>query len=131
MWSIIQHMAWEGPGIIAEVMAERGLPFQVHRMDLGEALPTSAVDGLVVMGGTMGVYDAPQHPHLAREIALVGDALRRGTPVLGVCLGAQIMAAALGAEVTKGPVLEAGEGSVQLTGAGRADAVMAAAADHD
>jgi GMP synthase (glutamine-hydrolysing) len=125
MWAILQHAAWEGPGTIAEVMSARGIAHRIYRMDRGAVVPGAAeLDGLIVMGGPMGVYEAEQYPHLKAEIELVGRMVAAGRPVLGVCLGAQLLAAALGATVERGPAMEIGAGEVELTQAGRADAVL-------
>lgn len=124
-WAIVQHVAWEGPGLIAAALEARGARYRVYHMERGEALPeAAAMDGLVVMGGTMGVYEAGKFPHLRAEVALLRECMALGKPVLGVCLGAQLLAAALGSEVTRGPVMELGAGAVQLTAAGRDDAVL-------
>ncbi|MGH9478241.1 MAG: type 1 glutamine amidotransferase [Terriglobales bacterium] len=128
-WAVVQHVAWEGPGIIADALREGGFAWDLYRMDQNAALPDAgAIAGLIVMGGTMGVYDADQHPHLRAEIALLAACAGKAIPVLGVCLGAQLLAAALGATVERGPVLEIGAGEVTLTPAGRADPVLAEAA---
>ncbi|MGE5177236.1 MAG: type 1 glutamine amidotransferase [Hyphomicrobiales bacterium] len=130
-WIVIQHVAWEGPGTIAEEAAARGLRLEVRRMDRGEVLPPAdAIGGLVVMGGPMGVHDVATFPHLEAERRLLRDAVGRGLPVLGVCLGAQLLALALGARVEKGPEEEAGIGDVTLTDAGRADPVLGGACDR-
>lgn len=125
MWIVLQHEAWEGPGLIAEALAAHAIAFAIVRLDRGEAVPkASNLDGLVVMGGPMGVYEAEQYPWLAGEQKLIAACVEGGRAVLGVCLGAQLLAAALGAPVRKGPEMEAGEGSVVLTGAGRQDPVL-------
>lgn len=125
MWAILQHVDWEGPGLIAEALRARKLGYQIHRLDRGGAAPAlEALRGLVVMGGTMGVYEADRLPFLRQEMELIAACMRAGKPVLGVCLGAQLLAAALGAEVSKGPVLEIGAGEVRLTPAGQADPVL-------
>jgi GMP synthase (glutamine-hydrolysing) len=127
-WVAIQHVSFEGPGSIATAAASRGTPLSVCRPDLGEALPTlRELRGLVVMGGPMGVSDTDAHPHLADELRLIAAAVAAGRPVLGVCLGAQLLAAALGAEVRRGARAEIGAGTVTLTPAGRADPVLGAA----
>jgi GMP synthase-like glutamine amidotransferase len=124
-WAIVQHVAWEDPGSIAEVAAARGIPTFVRRMDRDEPLPAAEeIGGLVVMGGPMSVHDVASHPHLARERALLRDAVARGLPVLGVCLGAQLLALSLGARVEKGPAEESGIGDVTLTEEGRRDPVL-------
>jgi len=74
-------------------------------------------DGLVVMGGPMGVNDIDARPHLSREIDLIEQALRDERPVLGVCLGSQLLAHVLGAEVRPGPQKEIGWGEVTLADA--------------
>lgn len=114
-WTVIQHVAFEHPGLIAEIARSHGVALDVRRKDLGEPLPRpDAVSGLVVLGGPMGAYDDAEHPHLADERDLLAGAVEHGVPVLGVCLGAQLLAAALGAEVSRGPTLEIGIGEVEL-----------------
>ncbi len=124
-WAVLQHVAHEGPGSIAGVLADSGVDMTVTRLDLGEPLPPLAgLDGLVVMGGPMGVHDIDDHPWLGPERALIRQAVDAGLPTLGVCLGAQQLAAALGAGVTTGPVEEVGPGQVELTADGRRDPVL-------
>lgn len=127
-WIVVQHVGFEGPGLIADVAAERGLDLDVRRMDLGDPLPEvdqlDAVGGLVVMGGPMGALEDAAHPHLAAERRLLAAAVAEGLPVLGVCLGAQLLAAALGGQVYRGPLEEAGLGIVELTASGRGDPVL-------
>jgi GMP synthase-like glutamine amidotransferase len=124
-WAVLQHVAHEGPGTIARVLADRGVDVSVTRLDLSEPLPDlTGLGGLVVMGGPMGVHDVDDHPWLAPERALIRDASENGMPVLGVCLGSQQLAVALGAEVTTGPVEEVGPGQVELTADGRRDPVL-------
>lgn len=113
----LQHVACETPGLIAEVLASRGLRLETIRPFLGEPVPPSleGYDGLVVMGGPMGVYEQARYPFLTAEIRLIEQALRLDKPVLGVCLGSQLLASALGAPVTRGPRQEIGWFPVTLT----------------
>jgi GMP synthase (glutamine-hydrolysing) len=121
----IQHVPFEGPGLIAEVASEQGLELSACHPYRGDPLPAvDGLDGLVVMGGPMGVFDTAEHPHLIAEIELIAAMVHSGRPVLGVCLGAQLMAHALGATVYRGEQPEIGFGSVSLTQAGREDPVL-------
>ncbi len=123
-WVLLQHVAHEGPGLIADELERAGQPFEVVRLDLGERLPPpGSFVGLVVMGGPMGVHDGEAHPWLPAERELMAATIATGRPVLGVCLGAQQLAMALGAEVTTGATPEIGLGRVELTGPGRQDPV--------
>jgi GMP synthase-like glutamine amidotransferase len=124
-WVIVQHVSHEGPGLIEDVLGDAGLVFEVVRTDLGDVLPDHRrIAGLVVMGGPMGVHDDEAHPWLAPERALLSSVVADGMPVLGVCLGAQQLAAALGADITTGPTSEIGLGQVELTPEGRLDPVF-------
>jgi GMP synthase-like glutamine amidotransferase len=91
-WTILQHVEWEGPGLIAAEAQGRGLHTDIRRLDLGAGLPRpDDVEGLVVMGGPIGAYETDKHPSLAAECNLIAELVRRDCPVLGVCLGAQLL----------------------------------------
>ena len=127
-WVVLQHVGWEGPGIITREAGRRGIEVDVRRLDLGDAIPDpDSVGGLVVMGGPLGVYEENRYPFLPGECKLLAEIARRGQPVLGVCLGAQLLAKALGATVYAGHEPEIGFGSVELTAAARRDPVFASA----
>lgn len=130
-WLILQHAPHEGPGLIATKAAERGLELASCRAYLGK-VPSSAAGlaGLIVMGGPMGVADVAAYPFLQAEMELIADARARELPILGVCLGAQLLAAALGADVRQGPEPEIGFGSVALTEAGRDDPFLGGGAQQ-
>ncbi len=123
---VLQHVPYEGPGAVALAVRDAGADLIVVRLDRDEAVPVgdSVADmcGLVVMGAPMGVHD--ELPWLESERALLRAAVEVGLPVLGVCLGAQQLAAALGAAVTRGPVPECGVGEVHLTNEAIADPVF-------
>lgn len=127
-WAVIQHVPFEGPGSLAPLAAERGLTLEPVAVYAGEALPpVGEIAGLIVMGGPMGVYEAEEYPILHAEMGLMRQAVERNMPVLGICLGAQLLAQATGGTVYKGTVLEIGPGTVTLTEAGCSDAVFSAA----
>jgi GMP synthase-like glutamine amidotransferase len=96
--------------LIAEVLAAQDFALDIARTFLGEPVPRNIdhYDGLIVMGGPMGVPEQAQYPFLRDEIHLIQEALRRDVPILGVCLGSQLLAAALGAAVTRGARKEIG-----------------------
>jgi len=124
-WALVQHAPHEGPGLVGGALADAGAELQVCRLDLGAALPAIGdLGGVVVMGGAMGVHDVVEFPWLAPERRWMADAVAAGLAVLGVCLGAQQLAAALGAEVVTGPAPEIGTGEVTLTAEGLADPVL-------
>lgn len=129
-WAVVQHVAFEGPGSLAPLATERGIAFETVALYAGDALPgVEEIGGLIVMGGPMGVYEAEEYPFLAAEMALMRAAVKQDRPVLGICLGAQLLAQALGGKVYKGTVLEIGPGTVRLTPAGRTDEIFSAAAE--
>ncbi len=130
-WFVVQHVPYEGPGLIARVAHARDLRLHVVRRDRGDALPDpETVAGLIVMGGPMSVYDHTSFPGVDAERRLVERVVARGAPVLGVCLGAQILAAALGSKVYAGGRPEIGFGSVRLTDAAREDRLFAGLGDE-
>jgi GMP synthase (glutamine-hydrolysing) len=101
---IIQHPAGEGPGTIEEELLGAGHKVRKVRVDEGDTVPreVSSLSGLVVMGGSMGVGDQGKLSHLKDEISLLKQFLVTEKPILGICLGAQLLASALGAEVVAG-----------------------------
>ncbi|HEY2216415.1 MAG TPA: type 1 glutamine amidotransferase, partial [Solirubrobacteraceae bacterium] len=106
----------------------RQVPFVRVLLDESEELPDwRAFAGIVAMGGAMSVNDEAGHPWLVPEKRLIADAVAAGTPYWGVCLGAQLLAAALGARVSRGPQAELGVLPVELTDAAAQDPVFAAA----
>jgi len=106
----IQHIRCETLGSIADALGAAGIPFEVVRTFEGQPVPNTikGFDGLIIMGGPMGVYEQDRHLFLKQEIRLIEEALRQDKPLLGVCLGSQLLASALGAPVTKGKSKEIG-----------------------
>jgi GMP synthase (glutamine-hydrolysing) len=115
----IRHIHCETLGTIADALEQEGVGVEEIRTFEGQPVPRSMepYDGLIVMGGPMAVYEQDRYDHLRHEIHLIEQALHRAKPILGVCLGSQLLAAALGAAVTKGPHREIGWFPVTLTDA--------------
>ena len=109
------HVPYEGPGVIADWIGKKGHHLEYTRFYEKDPLPdASEVELLIIMGGPMNVFDFHIHPWMQEEIEWVGEFIRSGKPVLGICLGAQIVAAALGEEVYPGPEKEIGWYNLQF-----------------
>jgi GMP synthase (glutamine-hydrolysing) len=106
---VYQHAPHEDPGSALDWMKTRGCSSQIVHLHAGEDCPAvSAADGLVLMGGPMNVYEEEKYPWLRSEKKSIAAFLDAGKPVLGICLGAQLIAAVLGAKVRKNKVKEIG-----------------------
>ena len=118
----LRHVAFEDLGLLAPVLECEGWDVIYREASTDDLRDASLRDAelLVVLGGPIGVYETDSYPFLAAEIALIEHRLSRNLPVLGICLGAQLMAKALGARVYPGPVKEIGWGRVELTTEGAA-----------
>jgi GMP synthase (glutamine-hydrolysing) len=114
--NVIKHVAREGPARVAGIAKEMGLAIEIHPVCDGSAVPARLPGGdlLVVMGGPMSVADVAD-----REIDLISTCLANDRPVLGICLGAQLMALALGAHVYRARAREVGWGPVSFAGLDR------------
>ena len=112
--AIFRHFPIEGPGYFATFLELHGIPWQLIRIDAGDAVPSdiSAFSGLAFMGGPMSVND--ELPWIAPVLALIRAAQVADMPVLGHCLGGQLMAKALGGTVSRNPVKEIGWGDVTV-----------------
>jgi GMP synthase (glutamine-hydrolysing) len=125
---VLQHAACEPPAAYEDELAARRIPLHRVLLDEGHQLPDwRAYAAILVMGGPMGAYEDSRHPWLLDEKRLIAEAVRAGTPYWGVCLGAQLLAAALGAQVAPGPRAELGVLPVEVAPAAAADPVFAEA----
>lgn len=122
---VLQHVPPEGPGGIGDALQAHGVGLRIVRIDRGEPVPAQLdAAGLVVMGGPMGVYEADRYPHLRDELHLIEAALRAERPIVGVCLGSQLLAAALGARVYPSGYQEIGWYPVELAEAAGIDPLL-------
>jgi GMP synthase (glutamine-hydrolysing) len=123
---VVQHEPGEGLGVLGESLEVRGVNARIVHVHAGEAVPSSldGAAGLVILGGAMGVNDADKFPHLTSELRLIEHALARDFPVLGICLGSELLAAALGARVFATGRHEIGWHEVRLRDAAREDAIF-------
>ena len=113
----IEHIGCETPGKIEDALEANGIGVRHVRVFENDPVPAEMGNaaGLLVMGGPMSVYEEDRYPFLAEEIRLIQDVIRQEKPVLGVCLGSQLLAAALGARVIRGKQKEIGWRTVTLT----------------
>ncbi len=125
---VLQHAGCEPPGVYEDELRERGISFERVVTSEARELPDWRPHaGIVAMGGAMGAYEEDRHPWLGPEKRLIAEAMGAGLPYWGVCLGAQLLADALGARVAPGPEPELGVLEVSLTGAAKQDPVFASA----
>lgn len=127
----IRHLAFEDLGSLAGLLHQRG--YDAIYQDAGVCNLASITfhtdDMLVVLGGPIGAYEEDRYPFLLDELRVIEQALRAGIPVLGVCLGAQLLARVLGARVYPGPGKEIGIAAIELSAAGRASCLRHLAPD--
>lgn len=126
----VQNDETDPPLLVGAWLEERGVRIEVVRAFLGETVPSAVpdgVNGVLSLGGVMGANDDDVAPWLVAERALLVDAVERGVPVLGLCLGGQLLAAATGGRVTLGPATEIGVVQVRRTVDGLRDPVTSQA----
>ena len=111
---IVQHEADAGPGHFERYLLERHLPSEIVRVFAGELIPRAAgrYAGMCSLGGSMSVND--DLPWIDEELSLMRDADQRGVPIIGHCLGGQLLAKAFGATVTRNPMKEIGWSAVEV-----------------
>lgn len=117
----LRHVSFEHLGSLVPLARKWG--HRIHYLEVGVddlgAIEATEPDLLVVLGGPIAAYDERHYPYLSRELALIEARLKSGLPLLGICLGAQLIARAMGARVYAGERAEIGWGPLQITEAGR------------
>lgn len=119
---IIKNITVEGPGTIEEHLRAENVPYTLIDLERSDPLPAEpSCSHLVILGGPMAVYEREKTPYLRDEARLIDKAVTAGIPVLGICLGSQLLAHVLGAQVYPGGTQEVGWGEVTLTDEGMGD----------
>lgn len=127
---MLKHIAIEGGGTIEEYLLSKGYKIDRRELQDGDSIPSKLdYDAIIILGGPMNVYEEDKYPFLKDEDKLIKEAIKKNIPTLGICLGAQLIAKAAGAKVTKNIVRqvhqkEIGWYKVNLTGAGKNDPVF-------
>lgn len=115
----IKHVDFEGPATIAEWAEKHAHTITTHHVFRESALPPAdSFEMLVVMGGPMNIYEEDEYPWLKPEKAFIKKAIDSGKKVLGICLGAQLIADLLGGKVTRGKYKEIGALDIEMTAEG-------------
>lgn len=122
---LIKHVDIEGPGIIEDCLRKGKVFHQILNLESNPPLPKlDEITHIVLLGGPMNVYEEDRYPFLKHEDLFIKEAIQRGKRILGICLGAQLIAKALGASVYKGPGKEIGWYDISLTEEGVKDPVF-------
>jgi GMP synthase-like glutamine amidotransferase len=123
---VIKHVECEGLGLWEECCREAGITVEVAELHYGAPLPPlHRFQAVISLGGPMNVYEEEMYPFLRAEDAFIQEALTRGVPFLGFCLGGQLLAKAAGGRVTQNPVKEIGWLGVELDPQGQRDPLFA------
>jgi GMP synthase-like glutamine amidotransferase len=122
---IVKHIEIEGPGLIEDCLKHEKISYQILTLNSSVGLPKpNDFSHIVILGGPMNVYEEDRYPFLREEDFFIKEAIQRGKSILGICLGSQLIAKALGARVLKAPVKEIGWHDVSLTRIGSIDPIF-------
>jgi GMP synthase-like glutamine amidotransferase len=128
---LIKNAETEGPGTIEKFLRKADIPFDIVELGLGEIPPSlESYSTLIILGGPMGVYEMESYPQIVAGSRIIREAINRDLKILGICLGAQMLAYCLGAAVYPGPRRETGWHHIELTGEGLKDPLMRKLAVH-
>ena len=119
---ILKHVDIEGPGTIEDCLTKEEIPYRILNLESNPLFPDQDdLTHIILLGGPMNVYEEDRYPFLRKEDLFIKEAIQRGKKVLGICLGAQLIAKALGAKVYKAIVREVGWYNIQVTQEGPRD----------
>jgi GMP synthase (glutamine-hydrolysing) len=121
----IRHVAFEDAGTLEGVLQHRGIALRYLEAGVDDLSPSKDADLLVVLGGPIGIYEVDRYPFLKQELATIEAAVKKGIPVVGICLGCQALAAVLASRVYPGRQKELGWDEMALTQEGKASPVGA------
>lgn len=130
---MIQHVSCEGPGLLQDMLEQNGWETDIRCMDIpGITLPENlnGYDAFIILGGPMGAYEEKRYPYLYTVEDLVLEAAAKDIPTIGICLGGQIIARSLGAEVTPNPVKEIGWSLIKILDQGKASRLFQGSPDY-
>jgi len=124
---IIKHIEIEGPGSIEEFFRDTARRLSTVSLEKGGSLPQTldGIDAVISLGGPMNVYEEVKYPFLEAENTFIKNLLQEEIPFLGICLGAQLLAKAAGAQVNKSSIKEIGWYEIKLTETGKQDRLFA------
>ncbi len=123
----ISHVCFEDAGTLEDAITARGIQFRYLQAGVDDLSPAKDADILILLGGPIGVYEVDRYPFLKQEFAVIETVLARGKPIVGICLGAQLLAAVLGSRVYPAREKEIGWGLLGLTPDGRKSPLVALA----
>jgi GMP synthase-like glutamine amidotransferase len=127
---VLEHSGSVGPGYLEDFARSRGLELDRVKLHNGGPMPDLRPYGaMVVLGGEMNVYEEEAYPFLKPENLLIRRAVENGLPYLGICLGGQLLAKAMGGRITRNPQPEFGPCRISLTESGRLDPLFAGLSD--
>jgi GMP synthase (glutamine-hydrolysing) len=130
--TVIRHLAFEDLGSLAEALNQQDyvITYVEAGLDSVAGIDPLSPDLVVILGGPIGAYDVQDYPFLVDELRLLESRLKADIPTLGICLGAQLMARALGAKVYPGPYKEIGWSALDLSNEGMHSSLAHLAAEH-
>ncbi|HEY5037798.1 MAG TPA: type 1 glutamine amidotransferase, partial [bacterium] len=119
-----QHIDCEGPGLLQEILKSKKIKLNILKPFKGDPIPNYFGEGLIVLGGPQGVYEEKQYPWMTAELDAIRECLSLSLPVLGICLGSQMLAHAAGGQVFRGALPEVGWYPISTTPEGRLDQLL-------